>query len=143
MAIKVVSVVFIAKMSSSKMFGIADLVFHLSDFIDDSSAKEFFRAKRSFHNMIQTYDGRYKVKKGLLLERVLEALEKWKAKPFIIRKNLLFIEFRFYDHMDLWTYRVEDGRLICGKNAAHFIKTPREYDSDEDLKQKIENFLNC
>jgi hypothetical protein len=133
----------IVKMSSSKIFGITDLVFHLSDFIDDSSAKEFFRSQRSFHGMIERYDGRYKVKKGLLLERVLEALEKWNAKPFIIRKNLLFIEYRYHDYLDVWTYRMEDGRLICGKNEAHPIKTPRAYDSDDDLKQKIENFLNC
>ena len=131
-------------MSVSKVFGVTDLMFHLSDFINDSTAIELFGAQRSFAGMIERYDGRYKVKKNMLLQRVLDTLEdKWNASPVLVRKDMIMIEFHYHDYMDVWSYRMVDGALKCFTNKAHYIKTPRAYADDEDLNKKIEMYLEC
>ena len=130
-------------MSVSKVFGVTDLMFHLSDFINDSTAIELFGAQRSFAGMIERYDGRYKVKKNMLLQRVLDTLEdKWNASPVLVRKDMIMIEFHYHDYMDVWSYRMVDGALKCFTNKAHYIKTPRAYADDEDLNKKIEMYLD-
>ena len=131
-------------MSVSKVFGVTDLMFHLSDFINDSTAIELFGAQRSFAGMIERYDGRYKVKKNMLLQRVLNTLEdKWNASPVLVRKDMIMIEFHYHDYMDVWSYRMVDGALKCSVNQCHPIKTPRAYATDEDLNKKIEMYLEC
>jgi hypothetical protein len=131
-------------MSVSKVFGVTDLMFHLSDFINDSTAISLFGAQRSFADMIQRYDGRYKVKKNMLLQRLVDTLEdKWNASPILVRKNMIMIEFHYHDYMDVWSYQIVDGALKCFTNKAHYIKTPRAYATDEDLNKKIEMYLEC
>jgi hypothetical protein len=131
-------------MSVSKVLGVTDLMFHVSDFINDSTAIELFGAQRSFVDMIQRYDRRYKVKKNMLLQRVIECLEdKWDASSILVRKDMIMIEFHYYDYMDVWSYRIVDGTLKCYVNQGHTIKTPRAYATDEDLNKKIEMYLEC
>lgn len=131
-------------MSVSTFFGITDLVFLLSKYIDDSTAKQFFCCQRSFNTMIQNNQNRYKVKKRVLFEKVLDVLDKWQAVPIHIRKNSLTIEFNYYEWTDIWSYDLDqNNRLKYHKNDAHYIKTTREYEIDKDLLQKIENYLLC
>jgi hypothetical protein len=130
-------------MSVSTFFGITDLVFFLSDFMNDSTAKQFFCCSRSIRTMLQNNPNRYKVKKRVLFEKVMESLEKWNAEPILIRKDSLMIEFNFHDWIDVWSYTIEDNKVRCHKNAAHYIKTTRSYEVDNELLQRIENYLLC
>lgn len=131
-------------MSVSSFFGITDLVFWLSNYIDDSTAKQFFCCQRSFNTMLQNNPNRYKVKKRVLFEKVIGALDRWEAVPIHIRKNSLMIEFNYHDWTDVWSYTLdENNKVKCIKNEAHYIKTTRDYEMDGDLLQCIENYLLC
>ena len=83
------------------------------------------------------------MKKRVLFEKVMDSLEKWNAEPILIRKDSLMIEFNFHDWVDVWSYTIENNKVKCHKNAAHYIKSTRSYEVDNELLQRIENYLLC
>ena len=72
-----------------------DLMFLLSDYLDDETAVELFNAKKSYRKMIDNFPGRYKKKKQVLL-RILESeIERLNGRVIKAYMDRLLVEFDF------------------------------------------------
>lgn len=80
---------------SSVVLNNTDLVFLLSEYLDDKSADNFFDSCSSYGDMLLNYPNRYKKnKKDLVYNQIKEELKKWDydAIGFLYDNNCLLIQ---------------------------------------------------
>ncbi len=119
-----------------------DLVFYLSDFMLDSSAKEFFNSQRLFREMIERFPGRYKNKKAESLKRLEDILKK-------LGGYILYISSMKMRNWDgTYNVRYEDEVLCVRVNECMLvvfreIDKEKKYLTDTELIGAFKNFFEC
>jgi len=130
-----------------------DLVFHLSNFMLDSSAKEFFNSQRLYRGMIERFPGRYKKKKGECLKKIEELLEKMGGRILHIssHKTTIFFQMRMVnlertlEWHDNCVASYKNGKVTIKTDACMlaWFKAERKYKRDTELIGAFKNFFEC
>jgi hypothetical protein len=132
---------------SSTILNNTDMMFLLSDYLDDKSSINLFNAQKSYRSMIDKFPRRYKKKKQILFRRLKKELKKWKAYIFTMssRKTTLYIEF----DMGEWRENVvvsmgDDGvNILTDKGMLAWFTVERKYKTDPGLLCAFKNYFDC
>ncbi len=142
----------IRKMCAQKtVLDCTDLVFHLSDFMLDSSAKEFFNSQRLYRGMIERFPGRYQKKKAKCLEKLEDVLKKMGGRILHISSDkIIFFQMRMFIERSLeWSDNCvasyKNGKVTIKTDACMlaWFKAERKYKQDTELIGAFKNFFEC
>lgn len=119
-----------------------DLVFYLSDFMVDSSAKEFFNSQRLYRGMLERFPGRYKKKNVESLKRLEEILKK--LGGYILYMSSM--KMRNWD--GIYNVRYESDEVFVSVNQCMLvvfseIDKEKKYLTDTELIGAFKNFFEC
>ena len=129
-----------------------DLVFNLSDFMLDSSAKEFFNSQRLYRGMLERFPGRYKKKKAECLKKIEELLEKHEGRIWHMssKKTVIFICMVIRGFSCNCVVSYDGGEVIIKIDQCmlHLLECPDNYDMsnykhDTELIGAFKNFFEC
>jgi len=132
---------------SSTILNNTDMMFLLSDYLDDKSSINLFNAQKSYRSMIDKFPKRYKKKKQIVLRRLKKELKKWNAYIFSMssRKTTLYIQF----DMGEWRENVvvsmgDDGvNILTDEGMLAWFTVERKYKTDPGLLRAFKNYFDC
>jgi hypothetical protein len=128
-----------------------DLVFLLSDYMNDSSAKEFFNCQRQYREMLEKFPKRYQKKKQRCYDELVAMLEKVDGHIWHVssKKTVLFINFKINIDQQEWnencTVDMENDEICFGTDQCMlaWFKGDRHYKSNVELLRAFKNFFEC
>ena len=132
---------------SSTILNNTDMMFLLSDYLDDKSSINLFNAQKSYRSMIDKFPKRYKKKKQIVLRKLKKELKKWNAYIFSMssRKTTLYIQF----DMGEWRENVvvsmgDDGlSILTDQGMLAWFTVERKYKTDPGLLRAFKNYFDC
>ena len=144
---KYLSVSHITLQMSSTILNNTDMMFFLSDYLDDKSSINLFNSQKSYRSMIDKFPKRYKKKKQIVLRRLKKELKKWNAYIFSMssRKTTLYIQF----DMGEWRENVvvsmgDDGvNILTDEGMLAWFTVERKYKTDPGLLRALKNYFDC
>jgi len=107
-----ISLLILIKMSAT-ILNNTDMMFLLSDYIDDKTAVNLFNSQRSYRGMIERFPNRYTKKKQIVLAKLEEELEKWNAHIWLMssQKTTLFLTVDMGEWRENCVVNMEDGKV--------------------------------
>lgn len=141
-----ISLLILIKMSAT-ILNNTDMMFLLSDYIDDKTAVNLFNSQRSYRGMIERFPNRYTKKKQIVLARLEEELEKWNAHIWLMssQKTTLFLTVDMGEWRENCVVNMEDGKVRLGidEGMLAWFKDERKYKEDPALLQAFYNYFTC
>jgi hypothetical protein len=132
-----------------------DLVFRMSDFMLDSSAKEFFNSHSQYRGMIERFPGRYKKKKAGCLKKIEDLLEKYEGRIWHMssKKTVIFMymHIRGFSCNCVVSYEEGEVTIEIDQCMLHLLEGPEgpykydmsNYKHDTELVATFKNFFEC
>jgi hypothetical protein len=125
--------------ASSLILNNTDMIFLVSDYLNDKNALNFFNTQKSYINMIESFPNRYKVKKNIVLERMENELKKYDARIYGIVNNVIYIRYKMGTRENDSRVWMEEGKL--------FVKISfgdqRTFRDDPKVLEALKNYLEC
>ncbi len=132
---------------SVTIFNRTDMMFLISDYIDDKTAVNLFNSQKCWRSMVERYPDRYNKKKKVVLAQLEEELEKWNAHIWLMssQKTTLFIMFDMGEWNENCVVKMEDGKVYIGIDECMlaWFKDERAYKTDPALLQAFHNYFTC
>jgi hypothetical protein len=132
---------------SSTILNNTDMMFLLSDYLNDKSAVNLFNSQKSYRSMIQRFPKRYNKKKQIVFRRLKKELKKWNAYIFTTssRKTTLFTEFDMGEWKETVIVSMKDGEVQMFTNECMLVQfnVERKYKTDPELLNAFKNYFEC
>ena len=140
----------IVSIMSSTILNNTDMMFLLSDFLDDSSAVQLFNTQKSYKSMIAKFPKRYKNKKKIICDQLKKELEKWNGTMIgHTADKTYYIQFNMGGWNEIWLASLDeyDGEVWFRINSGEVWKlkweASREFKHDPVLLQALQRLFNC
>jgi hypothetical protein len=132
---------------SSTILNNTDMMFLLSDYLDDKSSINLFNAQKSYRCMIQRFPKRYKKKKQIVFKRLKNILKKWNAYILTTssRKTTLYTEFDMGKWKETVVVSIKDGEVKMNIQERMLVQfnVERKYKTDHELLNAFKNYFDC
>jgi len=125
--------------ASSLILNNTDMIFLISDFLNDKNALDFFNTQKSYINMIESFPNRYKIKKNILLERMENELEKYGARIYGIVNNIIYIRYKMGNRENDSRVWMDGGKLLVKISFGD----QRTFRDDPKVLEAFQNYLEC
>ena len=124
-----------------------DMMFLLSDYMNDKTAVNLFNSQKCWRSMVERYPERYNKKKKVVLVQLEKELEKWNAHIWMMssQKTTLFVTVDMGRWNETCVVNMEDGKVYIGIDECMlaWFKDERAYKTDPALLQAFHNYFTC
>jgi hypothetical protein len=133
---------------STTILNNTDMMFLLSDYIDDKTAVNLFNTQRSYRSMIERFPKRYNKKKQLLYSKLEDEMAKRNGEIWAksSKQTTLFVKFNMGEWNENCVVDLDDNGEVCMSTdqcMLAWFKEERKYKSDVELKRAFKNFFDC
>ena len=125
--------------ASSLILNNTDMIFLISDFLNDKNSLNFFNTQKSYVNMIESFPNRYKIKKNILLERMENELKKYDARIYGIVNNIIYIRYKMGNKENDSRVWMDGGKLLVKISFGD----QRTFRDDPKVLEAFQNYLEC